>query len=72
MVAPVVRRLDSAIHRINRYPVHSVVCFANTYMYPLDSSLYSWQFCFDLVTRQTIGKAARGMGKLLDGDLSGG
>ena len=35
--APVVRRLDKAIHRINHYPVDSVVCFVNTY--PLDSDL---------------------------------
>ena len=35
--APVVQRVDNAIHRINRYPVDSVVCFANTY--PLDSDL---------------------------------
>ena len=36
-LAPVVERLDSAIYRINRYPVDSVVCFVNTY--PLDSDL---------------------------------
>ena len=35
--APVVQRLDNAIHRINHYPVDSVVCFFNTY--PLDSDL---------------------------------
>ena len=35
--APVVQRVDYAIHRINHYPVDSVVCFANTY--PLDSDL---------------------------------
>ena len=34
---PVVQRLDNAIHRINHYPVDSVVCFVNTY--PLDSDL---------------------------------
>ena len=34
---PVVQRVDNAIHRINHYPVDSVVCFANTY--PLDSDL---------------------------------
>ena len=34
-LARVVQRLDNAIHRINRYPVDSVVCFVNTY--PLDS-----------------------------------
>ena len=35
--APVVQRLGNAIHRINHYPVDSVVCFVNTY--PLDSDL---------------------------------
>ena len=35
--APVVQRLDNAIHRINYYPVDSVVCFVNTY--PLNSDL---------------------------------
>ena len=35
--APVVQRLDNAIHRINHYPADSVVCFFNTY--PLDSDL---------------------------------
>ena len=39
--APVVRRLDNAIHRINRYPADSVVCFVN--IYPLDSDLYGGQ-----------------------------
>ena len=29
-----------AIHRINHYPVDSVVCFAN--VYPLDSDLYMY------------------------------
>ena len=28
---PVVRSLDNAIHRINRYPPDSVVCFVNIY-----------------------------------------
>ena len=36
-LAPVVQRVDNAIHRINHYPADSVVCFANTY--PLDSDL---------------------------------
>ena len=36
-VAPVVPRLDNAIHRINHYPGDSVVCFIN--IYPLDSDL---------------------------------
>ena len=35
--APVVRKADSAIHRINHYPADSVVCLVNTY--PLDSDL---------------------------------
>ena len=35
--APVVRKVDNAIQRINHYPVDSVVCFVNTY--PLDSDL---------------------------------
>ena len=39
LLAPVVQRLDNAIHRINHYPVDSVVCFVNTY--PLDSGLSS-------------------------------
>ena len=34
---PIVRKVDNAIHRINHYPVDSVVCFVNTY--PLDSDL---------------------------------
>ena len=33
--APIVQRLDNAIHRINHYPADSVVCFVNTS--PLDS-----------------------------------
>ena len=33
----VVQKVDNAIHRINHYPVDSVVCFVNTY--PLDSDL---------------------------------
>ena len=33
----VVRKVDNAIHRINHYPVDSVVCFV--YTYPLDSDL---------------------------------
>ena len=35
--APVVQKVDNAIHRINHYPVDSVVCFVN--IYPLDSDL---------------------------------
>ena len=36
-LALVVQTLDSAIHRINHYPVDSVIDFRNTY--PLDSDL---------------------------------
>ena len=36
--APVVRRLDRSIHRINCYPVDGVVCFLNTYA--LDSTIH--------------------------------
>ena len=35
--ARVVQTLDSAIHRINHYPVDSLIDFPNTY--PLDSDL---------------------------------
>ena len=35
--APVVQKVDNAIHRINYYPVDSVVCFVITYS--LDSDL---------------------------------
>ena len=35
--APIAQTLDSAIHRINHYPVDSVIGFPNTY--PLDSDL---------------------------------
>ena len=38
-LAPVVQRLDNAIHRINHYLLESLVCFANTY--PLDCDLSS-------------------------------
>ena len=37
----VVRKLDNTIHRINHYPVDSVVCFVNTC--PLDSDLSGGQ-----------------------------
>ena len=37
ILASVVQRLDSAIHRINHYPVDSAISFPNTY--PLDSDL---------------------------------
>ena len=35
--APVVRKVDNAIYRINHYPVDSAICFGN--VYPLDSDL---------------------------------
>ena len=35
--APVVQKVDSAIHRINRFPVDSAIGFPNTYQ--LDSDL---------------------------------
>ena len=37
VLASVVQRLDSAIHRINLYPVDSAISLPNTY--PLDSDL---------------------------------
>ena len=37
VLVPVVQKVDSAIHRINHYPVDSTVGFANAY--PLDSDL---------------------------------
>ena len=37
LLAPVVRRLDNAFHRINHYPLGRMVCFVNTYS--LDSEL---------------------------------
>ena len=36
-LAPVVQKMDSAIHRINLYPVDSAIGFSN--LYPLDSDL---------------------------------
>ena len=38
--APVVQKLDSAIHRIYLYPVDNAIGFPNTY--PLDSDLSRW------------------------------
>ena len=35
--APVVQKVDNAIHRINHYTMDSVVCFVN--IYPLHSDL---------------------------------
>ena len=37
LLAPVVQKLDSAIHRINLYPADNAIGFPNTY--PLDSDL---------------------------------
>ena len=37
LLAPVVRKVDNAIHWINHYPADSVLCFVRTY--PLDSNL---------------------------------
>ena len=37
-LAPVVRKVDNAIHRINHYPADSVVCFVNTYQLVSDLS----------------------------------
>ena len=37
VLAPVVQKVDSAIHRINLYPLDSAIGFPNTY--PLDSDL---------------------------------
>ena len=36
-LAPVVQKVDSAIHRINLYPVDSAIGFSN--IYPPDSDL---------------------------------
>jgi len=36
-LVPAVQKLDSAIHRINLYPVDNAIGFPNTY--PLDSDL---------------------------------
>ena len=41
LLASVVQKVDSAIHRINRFPADSaIVCFSNKY--PLDSDLSDW------------------------------
>ena len=37
VLAPVVQKLDSTIHRINLYPMDSAIGFSNTY--PLDRDL---------------------------------
>ena len=39
VLAPVVKKVDNTIQRINHYPADSVVCFVNTY--PPDSDLSS-------------------------------
>ena len=38
VLAPVVQTLDSAIHRINHYPVDSIIDFRNTYLVDSDLS----------------------------------
>ena len=38
--ARVVRTVDSALHRINQYPVDRVICFVKRY--PLDTVIQSW------------------------------
>ena len=37
-LARVVQKVNNAIHRINHYPVNSVVCFVNTYLPDSDLS----------------------------------
>ena len=49
-LGPVVQSMVNAIHRINHYPVDSVVCFVDTY--PLDSGFIRW---IALSTRRTTG-----------------
>ena len=39
LLAPVVQKLDSAIHRINHYPAYKY--YVNQLRYPLDSHLSS-------------------------------
>ena len=41
--APVVQKVDNAIHRINLYSVDSAIGFPNTYplIYPVDSTIHS-------------------------------
>ena len=39
--APVVQKMDNAIHRTNHYPLYSAIGFPNTY--PLDSDLSGGQ-----------------------------
>ena len=36
--APVVQKVDSAIHRINHYPLDSAIGFPNTYPMEIDLS----------------------------------
>ena len=38
-LAPVVRKMDNAIHWINLSPLNSTICFVNTY--PLDSVIHT-------------------------------
>ena len=43
----VVRKVDNAIHRINHYPVDSVVCFVN--IYTLDDNVFGCKQLLDEV-----------------------
>ena len=38
LLAPVIRKADSALHWINNYPLDSAIGFPNTY--PMDSAIY--------------------------------
>ena len=38
ILAPVVQKVDSAIHQINHYPANNTLNFVNTY--PLDSAIH--------------------------------
>ena len=39
LLAPVVQKVDNAIHRINHYPVDSAIGFPNTYLWDSDLSV---------------------------------
>ena len=56
-LAPVVQRLDNAIHLINHYPVDSVVCFVR--IFPLDSDL-SGGLCYPAFKQLGPGCSAKG------------
>ena len=40
-MAPVVQKVDNAIHRINHYPLNSAIGFPNTYPWDSDLSVCS-------------------------------